>query len=110
MGERETRDTAATARSQSVVHFIERDHEVAASLLANLLDRAGTGEGGPNVLVVLPALDDAFAISEALRAYRRDDLRSLTPITSSLRGRRLLAGGAAAIAGAPSELARLISE
>ena len=36
--------------------------------------------------------------------------RALTPITSSVRGRRLLAGGASAIAGAPSELAQLISE
>src|SRR5688572_13568752 len=110
MGERETRDTGATARSQSVVHYIERDHEVAASLLANLLDRDNGSGSGPGVLVVLPGLDDAVTLAEALRAHRRGESRALTPITSSVRGRRLLAGGASAIAGAPSELARLISE
>lgn len=107
MGERETRDTAATARSQSVVHFIERDHDVAASLVANVLDRGESSDAGPSVLVVLPAVDDALGLSEALRTQRRGPL---TPITSATRGRRLLAGGVSAIAGAPTELARLISE
>src|SRR5688572_28026076 len=107
MGERETRDTAATARSQSVVHFKDRDHNVAASLVANVLDRGEISDAGPSVLVVLPAVDDALGLSEALRTQRRGPL---TPITSATRGRRLLAGGVSAIAGAPTELARLISE
>jgi hypothetical protein len=39
MGERENRETA-TARSLSVVHYIERDQDAAARLVAGLLERS----------------------------------------------------------------------
>jgi len=110
MDERETRETAATARSQSIVHFIERDQDGAARLVASLLDRTVIEPGAPAFLAVLPNSDDVLGLCEAVRMLRKGEPRALSPVTSVARGRRLLAAGNAAIAGSPSDLARLIAE
>lgn len=110
MTERETRDTASTTRSQSVVHFLERNHDDAARLLASLIERPGAPAATPGVLVVVPTPDDALALSEALNTHRRGEGPLLTPITSVARGRRLLEVGSPAVAGSPNELAPLIAE
>ena len=110
MGERETRETAATARSQSVVHFMERDQDGAARQVASLLDRIATADGAPAFLAVLPNSDDVIGLCEAVRMHRGSGERTLAPVTSIARGRRLLSAGNAAIAGSPSDLARLIGE
>ncbi len=110
MGERETPETAAAARSQSVVHFTERDQDGAARLVASLLDRVATADGVPAFLAVLPNSDDVLGLCEAVRAHRGTEARALSPVTSVARGRRLLSAGTAAIAGQPSDLARLIGE
>jgi hypothetical protein len=110
MDEREPRETAATARSQSIVHFIERDQDGAARLVASLLDRTVTEEGTPAFLAILPNSDDVLGLCEAVRMLRKGEPRTLSPVTSVARGRRLLSAGNAAIAGSPSDLARLIAE
>jgi hypothetical protein len=110
MGERETRETAATARSQSVVHFMERDQDGAARLVGSLLDRTATADGSPTFLAVLPNSDDVIGLCEALRMHRRGEARALSPVTSIARGRRMLSAGSAALAGSPSDLAHLIGE
>ena len=119
MGERENRDaenepasreTAATARSLSVVHYMERDQDDAARLVAGLLDRSAAAEGSPSLLAVLPNPDDALALSEAVRKHRGQHGPTLTPITSVIRGRRLLGANASAVAGSPAHLMRLIGE
>src|SRR6188768_2456389 len=119
MGERENRDaenepasreTAATARSLSVVHYMERDQDEAARLVAGLLDRSAAAEGSPSLLAVLPNPDDALALSEAVRKHRGQHGPTITPITSVIRGRRLLGANASAVAGSPTHLMRLISE
>lgn len=109
MGERENRETA-TARSLSVVHYIERDQDAAARLVAGLLERPVSAAGNPGLVAVLPTPDDALSFCEAVRVHRHGEGRNLTPITSVARGRRLLAAGATSIAGAPSDLARLIAD
>ena len=119
MGEREnreagydtaSRETAATARSLSVVHYMERDQDDAARLVAGLLDRSAAAEGNPSLLAVLPNPDDALTLSEAVRKHRGQHGPALTPITSVIRGRRLLGANATAVAGSPSHLMKLISE
>ena len=109
MGERENRETA-TARSLSVVHYIERDQDAAARLVAGLLERTVRAEENPGLLAILPTPDDSLSFCEAVRVYRQGEGRSLTPITSVARGHRLLSAGATAIAGAPSDIARLIGD
>jgi hypothetical protein len=109
MGERENRETA-TARSLSVVHYIERDQDAAARLVAGLLERTVSAEGNPSLVAVLPTPDDALSFCEVVRMHRHGEARALTPMTSVARGRRLLAAGATAIAGAPLDLARLIAD
>ena len=109
MGERENRETA-TARSLSVVHYIERDQDAAARLVAGLLERTVSTEGSPSLVAVLPTPDDSISFCEAVRLHREGEGRALTPITSVARGRRLLSAGATAIAGAPADLARLIAD
>jgi hypothetical protein len=109
MGERENRETA-TARSLSVVHYIERDQDAAARLVAGLLERTASAEGSPSLVAVLPTPDDSLSFCEAVRLHRQGEGRALTPITSVARGRRLLSAGATAIAGAPADLARLIAD
>lgn len=110
MSERETRETAATARSQSVVHFMERDQDGAARLVATLLDRSVAGETTPTFLAVLPNTDDVLALCEAVRTHRLGQPRALSPVTTVARGRRLLSAGNAALAATPSDLTRLIGE
>ena len=109
MGERENRETA-TARSLSVVHYIERDQDAAARLVAGLLERAVIAGGSPGLVAILPTPDDALSLCEAVRAHRHGEAHMLTPITSVARGRRVLAAGATAIAGAPADLARLVAD
>jgi len=109
MEERENRDTAATARSLSVVHYTERDQDSAARLVAGLVERSASAAGSPSFVAVLPSADDALSLCEAVRTHRRGD-RALAPVTSVARGRRLLTVGSTAIAGSPAELARLIAE
>jgi ATP-dependent RNA helicase DeaD len=108
MGEREPRDTSATTRSQSVVHYIERNHSDAARLASALLERANSAEEAPSVLVIVPSSDDALALAESSSAANPG--RSITPITSSSRGRRVLSTGPRAIVGAATDLAALIGE
>lgn len=110
MSERDTRDTAATTRSQNVVHFTERDLDSAARLVAGLLDRSASAEGAPSLLAIAPNPDDALGLAMAVRALRRGERRALTPITSMARGRRLISAGSKAIVGSASELVRLIGE
>ena len=107
MGEREPRDTSATTRSQSVVHYTERNHADAARLLSALLERAGS-EGGPSVLVIVPSSDDALALAESYASTKSG--RSITPITSSARGKRVLSTNPLAIVGAATDFAALIGE
>jgi hypothetical protein len=110
MGEREDRDATGAARSVNVVHYIERDQDAAATLVAGLIDRSAAAEGNPSLLVVLPTSDDLLSLGEAVRKHHRDDRAALTPLTSVARARRIVAGGAKAIAGSPADLARLIAE
>jgi hypothetical protein len=110
MGEREDRDANASARSLSVVHYMERDQDAAASVVAGLIDRNAASAGNPSFLAVLPSPDDVLAFCEAVLTRRRQESRSLVPLTSVARARRALTGGATSIAGTPSDLARLISE
>lgn len=110
MGEREDRDANAAARSLSVVHYTERDQDAAATLVAGLIDRSSPSEGGPSFLAVLPTPDDVLSFAEAVHTTRRDAQRPLLPVTSVTRARRMLGPGAAAVAGTPSDLARLVSE
>jgi hypothetical protein len=107
MGEQETRDTAVTTRSQSVVHHIERDQDDAARMLSALLERSAAAEASPAVLVIVPTSDDALSLTESLVAHRS---QTLSPITSAARGRRVLSTGPRAIAGAASDLAALVAE
>ena len=109
MGDRENRDTA-TARSLSVVHYIERDQDAAARLVAGLLERAVLAGGNPGLVAILPTPDDALSLCEAVRAHRHGEGHPLIPITSVARGRRVLAAGATAIAGAPADLAHLVAD
>lgn len=110
MGEREDRDASGAARSVNVVHYIERDQDAAATMVAGLVDRSAAAEGSPSFLAVLPTSDDVFSFSEAVRRRHRDDRTALTPLTSVARARRIVASGARAIAGSPGDLARLIAE
>jgi len=110
MGEREDRDANAAARSLSVVHYTERDQDAAATLVAGLVDRSTPADGGPSFLAVLPTPDDVLSFAEAVHRARRDAERPLLPVTSVARARRILGPGASAIAGTPSDLARLVSE
>lgn len=110
MGEREDRDANAAARSLSVVHYTERDQDAAAALVAGLIDRSTTAEGGPSFLAVLPTPDDVLSFAESVHKARRDVQRPLLPVTSVARARRILGPGTAAIAGTPTDLARLVSE
>lgn len=111
MGERESRDTAATTRSVNVVHYIERDQDAAARLLASVVDRAtGTSADSLTLLVVTPTTDDALAISEAVWSLRRGDGRHVTALTSTNRARRILAARPAAIVASAEVVARLIAE
>jgi ATP-dependent RNA helicase DeaD len=113
MSESGSREAAAT-RSQGVVHLHLRSHEDAARLLAGVLGRAREGTE-PAVLVVTPSPEDALRLAE-VRAARRAALGDeeaghlLTPITSSVRGRRQLTANPAAVAGAPAELLQLLVE
>jgi hypothetical protein len=108
MGERETRDTSATTRSQSVVHTINRNNEDAARLVSALLERANTAEVTPSVVIILPSVDDILALAESLSAVNQG--RALTPITSATRGRRILSTGPQAIAATAPDLAALVAE
>src|SRR5687768_9729724 len=114
MGEREDRDAGAAARSLSVVHYTERDQDGAATIVAGLIDRSaaaeGGGGGGPSFLAVLPTPDDVLAFAEAMLRHRRDEQRPLIPLMSVTRARRILASGATAIAGSPTDLGRLVAE
>ena len=110
MGEREDRDANAAARSLSVVHYTERDQDAAATLVAGLIDRGAPSDGGPSFLAVLPTPDDVISFAEAVLKARRDVQRPLLPITSVARARRILGSGASAVAGTPSDLARLVAE
>jgi hypothetical protein len=110
MGEREDRDANAAARSLSVVHYTERDQDAAATLVAGLIDRSTPTDGGPSFLAVLPTPDDVISFAEAVLKARRDVQRPLLPITSVARARRILGSNAAAVAGTPSDLARLVTE
>lgn len=110
MGERDDRDANAAARSLSVVHYTERDQDVAATLVAGLIDRSVAADGGPSFLAVLPTPDDVVSFAEAGLKARREVQPPLLPVTSAARARRLLGTSAAAIAGTPSDLARLVAE
>ncbi|HEX6315581.1 MAG TPA: hypothetical protein VFZ73_12010 [Gemmatimonadaceae bacterium] len=111
MGERESRETGATARSVNVVHYIERDIDAAAALLAGVVERGMTSANAtPSCLVLLPTADDALAFCEALVARRRDAERQLVPVTSIQRGARLLSTGPFGIAASPEHVAALISQ
>ena len=115
MGEREnrdaeSRDAATTTRSVNVVHYIERNQAEAAQLVAAVLERPVEATGGPTFLAILPSPDESLSFCEALRAHGRGAPRSLVPVTSVARGRRLLSAGATAIAGSPADLVRLIGE
>jgi hypothetical protein len=110
MSEREPRDTAATTRVQSVVHYIERDIDDAARLVGALAERSPATEGGPTLLVIVPGADDALALAAALRSQHRDGGPTIAPITTPARGKRLLSTGPMAIAGSASDLAALVAE
>lgn len=110
MGERESRDTGGTARSLNVVHYIERDLDVAARLVAGHVERSADSEGSPSLLAILPTADNVFALSESVFRQRGGSPGGLTPMTAAGRARRVLATGAPAVAGTPSLLARLVSE
>ena len=110
MGEREDRDANAAARSLSVVHYTERDQDAAATLVAGLIERSPVGNEGPSFLAVLPTADDVLSFGESVAKARRDTERPLIPLTSAARARRILSSGASAIAGTPSDLARLVTE
>lgn len=100
----------AATRSQSVVHYVDRDHHAAARLVGGLMDRAGPAGSTPAFLVIVPTPDDAIALNEALVADRAPGQRALVPLTSVARGRRQLSGGAAALAASPQDLAALVQE
>lgn len=108
MGERETRDTSATTRSQSVVHYIDRNHADAARHVSVLLERASSAEGSPSVVIILPSVDDTLALAESLSVVKGGP--TVTPITSSTRGRRVLSTGPQAIAATAPDLATLVGE
>jgi hypothetical protein len=110
MGEREDRDANASARSLSVVHYMERDQEAAAGVVAGLIDRSAASAKNPSFLAVLPSPDDVLTFCAAVVTQRGQESRTLVPLTSVARARRALAGGATSIAGAPADLARLIAE
>ena len=110
MGERESRETGGTARSLNVVHYIERDLDAAARLVAVHVERSADSGGTPSLLAVLPTADDVFALCESVLRHRRGIPAGLTPLTSATRARRVLATGVPAVAGTPSLLARLVSE
>jgi len=103
------RDTAATARSQSVVHIQPRNHRDAARVIGAAVDRPAAG-GSPDVLVIAPTADDAMALAEARAASAGGDARLMVPITGVARGRHLLSGGPSVIVGAPAELVPLVRE
>lgn len=107
MSERETRDAA---RSLSVVHYMDRDLQAAATLAAGLVERSGAGEGKPSFLAVLPTDDDTLAFTEAVLSERPEASHTVTPLTSLARGRRIIASGAMAVAATPAHIARLLSE
>lgn len=116
MGERESGETVpttaatATTRSSNVVHYVDRDQDEAARLVAGLLERPVEADGGPTLIAILPTADDALSFCQAVRGHRRGEPRPLIPVSSVARGRRLLSSGATAIAGAPADLVRLIGE
>lgn len=110
MGEREDRDATGAARSVNVVHYIERDQDAAATMVAGLIDRSAAAEGTFSLLAVLPTSDDVLSLSEAVRKRHRDDRTALTPLTSVARARRIVASGPKVVAGSPADLARLIAE
>lgn len=109
MGEQETRETAATTRSQSVVHYIERNQDDAAHQVSALLERTDDAGGSPAGLVIVPTSDDALSLSEALVA-RPNSTATLTPVTSPARGKRILTTNPRVIAGSASDLATLVAE
>lgn len=110
MDEQESRDTGGTARSVNLVHYIERDLDAAARLIAGHVERSADAGGSPSLLAILPTGDDVFALSESVLRHRRGLPVGLTPMTSATRARRVLATGATAVAATPSLLARLVSE
>lgn len=108
MAERDDRDAAGAARSRNVVHYIERDDDDAAHMVASLTSRRDDATS-PTFVAILPGPDQALAFCTALgRLPSRAG--SVVPVTSVGRGRRLLQAGATAIAGAPAQLAPLVAE
>lgn len=111
MGEREIRDTAATARSTSVVHYTERTQDAAARVVASLVDRsATTTEGNIVFLAITASPDDALLLSEAVVKLRQGASHALMPITSLNRGRRIVAVGSGIVTAPATLIAQLIAE
>jgi hypothetical protein len=109
MNEPESRDAAATTRSQSVIHYVDRNIDEAARILAGAVDRAASAARLALVAVV-PGPGDGLALSESLSRARGGLPRAIIPISSVARGRRAIASGATAICAAPGELSALLRE
>lgn len=107
MSERESRDAA---RSLSVVHYMDRDLTAVAGLVAGFVERSGAAEGKPSLIVVLPTLDDALALGEAVLDLRGSSTSPLTPLASPSRANRIIASGASSIAADPRTIARLLAD
>jgi hypothetical protein len=89
------------------VHIQDRNHADAAALLSRAIGRSSDATS-LHALVIVPTPDDALRFAE--RRADEGAVPPLVPITSPVRGRRLLAANPLAVVGAPSELAPLLRE
>ncbi len=109
--ELESREGAGATRSQNVVHILDRDHDTVAALMAGTIERAVTGGEGTRMLVVVPSVDDALALS-AILVDGAIELPSgaIVPVSSAGRARRTLAHAPAVVIATPGDLAVLVEQ
>jgi ATP-dependent RNA helicase DeaD len=103
------RETAGAVRSAHVAYFLPPDWGRIARILTPSVERLTAAGAGTGLLVVVPDGSAALGLARALGALPAAASHRIAAVTTSSRGKRLLAGEVARIViGAPSALAPVL--
>ena len=105
--EKEEREASGVTRNANVVLELPHDWGSIETFLRPALDRLDAGSSETQLVVVTPDPETANAVAEA--AARLGGMPVVPATTARRAARRIKAGPVSAIAGAPAELAELVS-
>ena len=109
--EQESKEPAGITRGQNVLYVLPRDWSAAPQFLDSAIDRIDAGKAETQLVVITSDADAAEALAvQAARSAGDREIAVVGVTTARRASRRLKAGGAHVVIGAPDDLLSLMRE